>query len=109
MCGEGAREGGNNWSRGPPAACALFLRLCNAHRRKRRIGYHEYETHFSTWFANMANDDVGIRATDITLGLGRLPCGFYTVVHHSGLEWRTGSKRCSVNDDVVDWCGPIPM
>ena len=48
MRGAGAREGGNTWNRGPPTACALFLRLCNAHRRKRRIGHYEYKTHFST-------------------------------------------------------------
>ena len=57
----------------------------------------------------MANDKAGIRATDVALGLGRLPCGFYTVVHHSGLEWRTENKRCPVNDDIVVWCGSIPM
>ena len=57
----------------------------------------------------MANDKAGIRAKDVALGLGRLPCGFYTVVHHSGLEWRTENKRCPVNDDIVVWCGSIPM
>jgi len=57
----------------------------------------------------MTNDKVGIRATDVTLGLRRVPAGFYTVVHHSGLEWRTELKRSSVNRDVVEWNGPIPM
>ena len=52
---------------------------------------------------------VGVRATDIALGLRRLPAGFHTVVHHSGLEWRTENKPSSVNDDVVEWNGPIPM
>ncbi|KAF8436587.1 CHAT domain-containing protein [Boletus edulis BED1] len=50
-----------------------------------------------------------IRATGITLGLRRLPAGFYTIVHHSGLEWRTENKRSSVKGDVVEWSGPIPI
>jgi hypothetical protein len=52
---------------------------------------------------------VGIRVTDVALGLRRLPSGFHTVVHHSSLEWRTENKPSSVNDDVVEWNGPIPM
>ncbi|KAG6371215.1 TPR-like protein [Boletus reticuloceps] len=55
------------------------------------------------------NDKVDIRAKGPALGLRRLPVGFYTVVHHSGLEWRTGNKRSSVNDGVVEWSGPIPL
>ncbi|KAF8436624.1 CHAT domain-containing protein [Boletus edulis BED1] len=50
-----------------------------------------------------------IRATGVALGLRRLPAGFYTIVHHSGLEWRTENKRSSVKDDVVEWSGPIPI
>ncbi|KAF8119907.1 CHAT domain-containing protein [Boletus edulis] len=50
-----------------------------------------------------------IRATDVALGLRRLPAGFYTAVHHSGLEWRTENKRSFVNGDVVQWDGPIQM
>ncbi|KAF8121583.1 CHAT domain-containing protein [Boletus edulis] len=50
-----------------------------------------------------------IRATCVAFGLRRLPAGFYTVVHHSGLEWRTDNKRSSVKDDVVEWSGPIPI
>ncbi|KAF8132587.1 CHAT domain-containing protein [Boletus edulis] len=50
-----------------------------------------------------------IRATGVALGLRRLPAGFYTVVHHSGLEWRTENKCSSVKDDVVEWSGPIPI
>ena len=57
----------------------------------------------------IANDKIGIRVTDVALGLRRLPSGFYTVVHHSCLEWRTENKRSSVNNDVVEWSGPIPM
>ena len=52
---------------------------------------------------------IGIRATDVALGLRRLPSGFHAVVHHSGLIWRTENKRSSVNGDVVEWSEPIPM
>ena len=57
----------------------------------------------------IANDEVGIRATDVALGLRRVPAGFYVVVHHSDLEWKTENKPSSVNDDVVEWSEPIPM
>ncbi|KAI9462573.1 CHAT domain-containing protein [Boletus coccyginus] len=50
-----------------------------------------------------------IRATDVALGLRRIPAGFYAVVRHSCLEWRTEHKRSSVNIDVVEWNGPIPI
>ncbi|KAF8444140.1 hypothetical protein L210DRAFT_3112705 [Boletus edulis BED1] len=50
-----------------------------------------------------------IRATGVALGLRRLPAGFYTVMHHSGLEWKTENKRSSVKGDVVEWSGPIPI
>ena len=48
----------------------------------------------------MANNKVGIRATNVALGFGRVPAGFHTMVHHSGLERKTENKRSSVNDDV---------
>ena len=57
----------------------------------------------------IANDKVGIRATDVALGLRRVPAGFYTVVNHSGLEWKTENRPSSINDDVVEWSGPIPL
>ena len=60
-------------------------------------------------FANNINNNVGIRATDVTLGLQGIPAGFYVAIHHSGLEWRTENKPLSVNHDIVDWNGPIPM
>ncbi|KAG6376747.1 hypothetical protein JVT61DRAFT_1766 [Boletus reticuloceps] len=55
------------------------------------------------------NDKVDIQAKEPALGLRRLPAGFYTVVRHSGHEWRTENKRSSVSDDVVEWRGPIPL
>jgi len=57
----------------------------------------------------IVNNEVGIRATDVALGLKRVPAGFYAVVRHGCLEWRTENKRSSVNVDVVEWSGPIPM
>ncbi|KAG6370032.1 hypothetical protein JVT61DRAFT_12551 [Boletus reticuloceps] len=50
-----------------------------------------------------------IQAKEPALGLRQLPAGFYAVVHHSGLEWRTENKRSSVSDGVVEWSGPIPL
>ncbi|KAF8142107.1 TPR-like protein [Boletus edulis] len=50
-----------------------------------------------------------IQAKEPALGLRRLPAGFYTVVRHSGNEWRTENKRSSVGDNVVEWRGPIPL
>ena len=109
ICGQGAREGGNSPSRRPATRCDLFLRFCDTCRRERRAGYHEYVTHLSTQMAKISNGVIGIRATDVALGLRRVPAGFYTAVHHSGLEWKTENKPSSVNDDVVEWSGPIPM
>ena len=56
----------------------------------------------------IADDEVGIRATDLALGLGRIPAGFYIAVFHSGLEWRTENKAALVESDV-EWSGPISM
>ena len=41
------------------------------------------------WFANNIDNNIGIRATDVALGLRGIPTGFYAAIHHSGLEWRT--------------------
>lgn len=57
----------------------------------------------------VANDEAGIQATDVALGLRRIPAGFYTVVHHGGGEWRTENKCSSVNNDIVEWNGLIPL
>ena len=63
----------------------------------------------SSQFASIANDKAAIRATDVALGLERLPAGFYAVVQHSDLEWRTENEPSSVNEDVMEWSGPMPM
>ena len=60
-------------------------------------------------FADSINNNVGIRAADVALGLRGIPAGFYAVIHYSGLEWRTENKPSSVSHDVVEWTGPIPM
>lgn len=39
-------------------------------------------TSTSTIFAEIAHDEVGIRAVDVALGLGRILAGFYAVFHH---------------------------
>ncbi|KAG6376833.1 hypothetical protein JVT61DRAFT_1859 [Boletus reticuloceps] len=52
---------------------------------------------------------MNIQVKEPALGFRRLPAGFYTVVHHSGHEWRTENKRSSVSDDVIEWRGPIPL
>ena len=60
-------------------------------------------------FENDINNNVGIRATDVALGLRGIHAGFQAAIHHSGLEWRTENKPSSVSHDVVEWTGPIPM
>ncbi|KAF8132353.1 TPR-like protein [Boletus edulis] len=50
-----------------------------------------------------------IQAKEPALGLRRLPAGFYTVVRHSGHQWRTENKRSSASDGVVEWHEPIPL
>ncbi|KAI9567762.1 CHAT domain-containing protein [Boletus coccyginus] len=50
-----------------------------------------------------------IRATDVALGLRRVPAGFYAVVCHSGLEWRTETKCSSMDIDVIEWNVSIPI
>jgi hypothetical protein len=32
---------------------------------------------------------------------GLVPAGFYAVVHHSGLEWRTNNKPSLVNESLL--------
>ena len=63
----------------------------------------------STIFTKISNDKVGIQAADVAVGLRRIPAGFYAAVQHSGREWRTESKPISVDNDVVEWDGSIPM
>ena len=63
----------------------------------------------SMLFQEIVNRNVGIRAKNVDVALGRLPAGFYAVVQHGGNEWKTENKSVLVVDDVVEWGGPIPM
>ena len=109
MRGAGTRKRENAWVRGPASGCALFPRISNARGRERRNSCYECEIYSSTQFTKIANGKVGIWAADVTVGLRRIPAGFYAAVQHSGREWWTENKPVSANNDVVEWDGSIPM
>ncbi|KAG0708377.1 CHAT domain-containing protein [Suillus ampliporus] len=44
-----------------------------------------------------------MRATDLALGLRRIPAGFYVTVQVDGAEWQTTSKPVNIDQDVVEW------
>ncbi|KAG0706216.1 CHAT domain-containing protein [Suillus ampliporus] len=44
-----------------------------------------------------------IRATDLTLGLRRLPAGFHVTVQADGAEWQTSNRPVHVGQDVIEW------
>ncbi|KAG1798004.1 CHAT domain-containing protein [Suillus variegatus] len=44
-----------------------------------------------------------IRATDLTLGLRRIPAGFHVVVKTDGAEYQTSNKSVNVDQTVVEW------
>ena len=46
---------------------------------------------------------VGFRATDLTLGLKRIPAGFYVIVLVDGAEWQTTNKSVHIDQDIVEW------
>ncbi|KAG1772218.1 hypothetical protein EV702DRAFT_1281460 [Suillus placidus] len=48
-----------------------------------------------------------IRATDLTLGLRRIPTGFHVVVKADGAECPTSNKPVYVDQAVVEWNEPI--
>ena len=77
-------------------------------RRTRKQLSHVRKSFLCT-VVNITNDKAGLRAENVALGLGRIPAGFYVVVQHSGLEWRTENKHSLVNNNVVEWGGPIPL
>jgi len=45
----------------------------------------------------------GFRATDLTLGLKRIPAGFYVIVLVDGAEWQTTNKSVHIDQDIVEW------
>ncbi|OJA20351.1 hypothetical protein AZE42_10538 [Rhizopogon vesiculosus] len=44
-----------------------------------------------------------VRATDLTLGLRRIPVGFYVTVQIDGAQWQTANKPVHVDLDVIEW------
>ncbi|KAG1763556.1 hypothetical protein EDD22DRAFT_846369 [Suillus occidentalis] len=44
-----------------------------------------------------------IRATDLTLGLRRIPAGFHVAVKADGAEFRTSNKPVHVDQAVIEW------
>lgn len=44
-----------------------------------------------------------IRATDLTLGLRRIPAGFYVIVQANDVQWQTINKRVHVGLDILEW------
>jgi len=45
----------------------------------------------------------GFRATDLALGLKRIPAGFYMTVQVDGTEWQTTNKSVHIDQDIVEW------
>ncbi|KAG2141110.1 CHAT domain-containing protein [Suillus clintonianus] len=48
-----------------------------------------------------------IRATDLTLGLQRIPAGFHVIVKTHDIEFQTSNKPVHVDQAVVEWNEPI--
>ncbi|KAG1794740.1 hypothetical protein EV424DRAFT_1560270, partial [Suillus variegatus] len=49
------------------------------------------------------NDSQAICATDLTLGLRRIPAGFHAVVEAKGAEYQTSNKSIHIDQAVVKW------
>ena len=49
------------------------------------------------------NFPVGFLAADLTLGLRRIPGGFYVTVQADGAEWRTTNKNVDIDQYLVEW------
>ncbi|KAG2147890.1 CHAT domain-containing protein [Suillus bovinus] len=50
-----------------------------------------------------------IRATDLTLGLRRIPAGFHAVIKADGVEYQTSNISVNVDQAVVEWHERIPL
>ncbi|KAG2751859.1 hypothetical protein P692DRAFT_20872093, partial [Suillus brevipes Sb2] len=48
-----------------------------------------------------------IRATDLTLGLRRVPAGFHVALKADGAEFQTSNKPVHVDQTIVEWNEPI--
>jgi hypothetical protein len=57
--------------------------------------------------ARINNLPEAIHATDLTLGLLRIPAGFHVVVKTDGAEWQTSNKLVHIDQAVVEWNEPI--
>jgi hypothetical protein len=44
-----------------------------------------------------------VRATGLTLGLRRIPAGFYVKVQADDVQWQTTNKPINVDCDVLEW------
>jgi len=44
-----------------------------------------------------------ILATGLTLGLRRIPAGFYVEVQANDIKWQTANKPVHVDLDVLEW------
>jgi hypothetical protein len=44
-----------------------------------------------------------IRMSNPTLGLRRIPAGFYVKVQVDGIQWQTTNKAVHVDQDVIEW------
>lgn len=50
-----------------------------------------------------------IRATDLSIGLRRIPAGFNVVVKANGAEYQTSNLSIHVDQAVVEWHERIPL
>jgi hypothetical protein len=50
-----------------------------------------------------------IHATDLTLGLRRIPAGFYVIIKADGAEFQTGTTPAHEDQAVVEWNERIPL
>ncbi|KAG1730805.1 uncharacterized protein EDB91DRAFT_740853 [Suillus paluster] len=50
-----------------------------------------------------------IRATDVSLGLRRIPVGFHVTVQADGAKWQTTNKVVHIDQAVVEWNERIPL
>ncbi|KAG1859841.1 hypothetical protein F4604DRAFT_1930578 [Suillus subluteus] len=48
-----------------------------------------------------------IHATDLTLGLQRIPAGFHVIVKTDGAEFQTSNKPVHIDQAVVEWNEPM--
>lgn len=52
---------------------------------------------------------ISIRATDLTLGLRRIPAGFHVTITTDGAEWQTSNMPVHVDQAAVEWNERIPL